>query len=157
MPGVPAGVRIFVRHQNQRPVVEVIPMNVEDWKVLAFPSEAREIEAETLRSWLVQLYPPAIRTADQIKPFQKIVGRLKLEPTGGDQTGRSALLSGEIRLTKGDDTASAFEGTLQAVLTYRPDMTAVQSVRGVVEGDYVYRVRTTQRLPLRVAIESRPE
>lgn len=115
------------------------------------------MEAETLRTWLVQLYPLAIRTVDQDKPFQKIVGRLKLERAGADKCGRHALLTGEIRLNKGDDKESAFEGTLHVVLTYGPDAPEVRSVRGVVEGDYVYRIRGTQRLPLKVAIESRPE
>jgi hypothetical protein len=155
--GVPAGVRIFLRHQGRRPVVEVVPMGPEGWKALAFPEREREIEPETLRSWLVQLYPPAIRTVDQRKPFQKVTGRLKLVPAGADKNGRYALLSGEVRLAKGDEKESAFEGAVQAVLTYRPDAPEVRSVRGVVEGDYVYRIRGTQRLPLKVAIESRPE
>ncbi len=154
---VPAGVRIFLRRQGGRPVVEVVPMGAESWKALAFPEKEREIEAETLRTWLVQLYPPAIRTVDQRKPFKKITGSLKLAPAGADERGRYALLSGEVRLAKGDEKESAFEGALQAVLTYRSDAPEVRSVRGVVEGDYVYRIRGTQRLPLKVAIESRPE
>jgi hypothetical protein len=162
--GVPAGVRLFVRLQDanggftsRKPVVEVVPMQAEEWKPLAYPEKTREIAAETLRSWLVQLYPPAIRTADQRKPFQKIEGRLKLEPAGADKQGRHALLSGAVHLAKGDDTESAFEGTLQVVLTYPPDRAAVQSLRGIVEGEYLYRVRGTQRMPLQAAIESRPE
>ncbi len=156
-PGVPAGVRMFVRHEGRKPVVEVVPMDADAWKPLFFPEKSREIEAETLRAWLIQMYPPAIRTVDQRKPFQKIEGRLELTPAGADQNGRHALLSGEMRLSKGDDTQSAFEGTLQLVLTYRPDTPEVQTVRGVVEGDYLYRIRGTQRLPLKAAIESRPE
>jgi hypothetical protein len=162
--GTPAGVRLFVRplddkgnFGNRTPVVEVVPMGAADWKALAFPETAREIEAETLRSWLVQLYPPAIRTADQVKPFHKITGRLKLEPAGADRKGRHALLSGEVRLARGDDKESAFEGTLRIVLTYPPDAPEVQLLRGVVEGEYLYRMRGTQRMPLKAAIESRPE
>jgi hypothetical protein len=60
-------------------------------------------------------------------------------------------------LTKGGDKESAFEGTLQAVLTYGLDAPGVKSFRAVVEGDYLYRLRTTQRMPLVAAIESRPE
>ncbi len=154
---VPAGVRMFVRQQARMPVVEVIPMKPDDWKHLAFPDKTREIEAEILRSWLVQLYPPAIRTVDQLKPFQKITGSLRLEPAGSDEKGRYALLRGEVRLAKGDEKESAFEGTLQAVVTYRLDAPEPRSIRGVVEGDYLYRIRGTQRLPLKAAIESRPE
>src|SRR5262249_41685471 len=67
------------------------------------------------------------------------------------------LLRGKIKLAKGDDKGSAFEGTLQAVLTYGLDAPEVKSVRAVVEGDYLYRLRETQRMPLVAAIESRPE
>src|SRR5262249_43071367 len=113
--------------------------------------------AEKLREWLGQVYPPPIRTVDQMKPFQKGEGKLKLEPAGGDKKGRDGLLSGGVRLNKGDEKESALEATLQVVLTYLPDAPHVQSVRGVVEGDYLYRMRGTQRIPLKVAIESRPE
>jgi hypothetical protein len=42
-------------------------------------------------------------------------------------------------------------------LTYRPDAAEVVSVRGIVEGTYLYRIRGTNPQKLRVAIESRPE
>jgi hypothetical protein len=162
--GVPAGVRLFVRLNDGKdpscsrmPVVEVVPMKAEDWKPLALPEKAKVVEAAALKSWLVQLYPAGIRTADQSKPFTAISGSLKLEPAGADKAGRYALLRGKIRLAKGGDQESAFEGTLQAVLTYGLDTPGVKSVRGVVEGDYLYRLRKTQRMPLVAAIETRPE
>jgi hypothetical protein len=160
--GVPAGVRLFVRFNDDKdprsrtPVVEVVPMKTEEWKALAYPDKVREIEAEALKEWLVQLYPAGIRTADQMKPFIKFSGALKLEPAGADSKGRYALLRGEIRLEKGKDE-SAYEGTFQAVLTYRSDAPEVQSLRGSIDGTYLYRLRGTQRMPLLAAIESRPE
>ena len=60
-------------------------------------------------------------------------------------------------MAKGDEKGSAFEGTLQAVLTYGPDAPGVKSVRAVVEGDYLYRLRETRRMPLVAAVESRPD
>jgi hypothetical protein len=162
--GVPAGVRLFVRLndekepiRSQMPVVEVVPMKAEEWRALALPEKAKEVEAAALKTWLAQLYPAGIRTADQSKPFTKITGSLKLEPAGADQAGRYALLRGRVKLMKGDEPGSAFEGSVQAVLTYGPGATAVKSVRCVVEGDYLYRLRATQRMPLVAAIESRPE
>lgn len=158
--GSPAGLRLFVKRGepgSRAPVVEAVPLSADEWKVLALPEAAKEIEAEALRNCLVQLYPPAIRTADQRKPFRTIAGKLKLEPAGADAKGRYALLRGEIRLAKGDDKESAFEGKIAAVLTYRADTAEVQSLRGFAEGDYLYRVRGTQRIPLVAAIESRPE
>ena len=162
--GVPSGVRLFIRQDDpgnsvasKLPVVEVVPMKPEDWKPLAFPTKGKEIDADVLRSWLVWLYPAGIRAADEKKPFQKFSGTLKLEPAGSDQKFRYALLRGQVQLAKGSDTESAFDGQLDAVLTYRPDAAEVQSVRGVVEGTYLYRTRGTSREKLRVAIESRPE
>jgi hypothetical protein len=162
--GVPAGVRLFVRlndekdpTRSQMPVVEVVAMKAEDWKPLALPERATEVEAAALKGWLVQLYPAGIRTADQRQPFTGVSGSLRLEPAGADRAGRYALLRGKVQLAKGGDKGSAFEGTLQAVLTYGPDAPGVKSVRGVVKGDYLYRLRGTRRMPLVAAIESRPE
>ncbi|MCH7687758.1 MAG: hypothetical protein IH899_13910, partial [Planctomycetes bacterium] len=69
---------------------------------------------------------------------------------------RYALLRGDIHLSKGEGE-SALEGTLEAVLTYPRGSPAVRSLRGVVKGEYIYRIRGTQRIPLNVAIESRPK
>ena len=162
--GVPAGVRLFVRLgdpkdsvRSQMSVVEVVPMKAEEWKALALPEKVKEVEATALKGWLVHLYPAGIRTADQRRPFTQISGSLQLEPAGADQAGRYALLRGKIKLAKGDDQESAFEGTLQAVLTYGLGAPEVKSVRAVVEGDYLYRLRGTQRLPLVAVVESRPD
>lgn len=157
---VPSGVRMFVRPTDQRGkrlVIEVVAMKPDEWKVLEYPEQTTRIQPEDLQKWLVQMYPPAIRTADQKKPFAKITGSLRLEPAGADEQHRYALLSGEVRLAKGDENESAFEGTLQAVVTYRIVAPSVESVQGVLEGDYLYRVRGTQRIPLISVIESRPD
>src|SRR5262249_11221508 len=135
----------------------VVPMKSDDWKPLAFATKGKEVEAEALKSWLVWLYPAGIRAADEQKRFQKFGGTLTLEPAGSDDKSRYALLRGKVRLEKGGDTESAFEGELEAVLTYRHDAGEVRAVRGVVEGTYLYRTRGASREKLRVAIESRPE
>lgn len=159
--GAPAGVRLFIRPKDQagskRSVVELVPMQPEEWKILSFAENAKQIEPEALKNWLVQLYPPAIRTADQRKPFTKITGSLRWEAAGEDAQRRYALLCGEVHLAKGDENESAFEGTLQAVVTYGRNSAEVQSLRGVVQGDYLYRIRGTQPMPLIAAIESRPD
>jgi hypothetical protein len=162
--GSPAGVRLFLRQDepgnsvfSKLPVVEVVSMKRDEWKPLAFAPQGKELEAAALKRWLVWLYPAGIRAADEKKPFQKFSGTLKLEPAGSDGKIRHALLRGKVVLAKGGDAESAFEGQLEVVLTYRPDAAEVQSVRGVVEGTYLYRTRGTTREKLRVAIESRPE
>jgi hypothetical protein len=162
--GAPAGVRLFIRQDEagnavfgELPVVEVVPMKADDWKPLAFAPKGAEVEAEVLKSWLVWLYPAAIRAADEQKRFQKFTGKFELEAAGSDEQFRYALLRGKVRLEKAGDAESAFEGVLEAVLTYGRDAAEVRSVRGVVEGTYLYRTRGTSREKLRVAIESRPE
>ncbi len=170
VPGVPAGVRLFLRLNDDRdpsrsrlPVVEVVPMTPEEWRHLFLPegSAGRRIEPETLRKWLVHLYPAGIRTVDQQIPFRKVTGALKLEPAGSSGGSRYGLLKGAILLTKGEgpaaDGESAFEGTLRAVVTYPRGGSDVQSLRGVIDGFYMYRIRGEIPMPLRVAIESRPE
>jgi hypothetical protein len=162
--GMPGGVRLFIRQDDPKnsifsklPVVEVVAMKPDDWKPFAFAPKGKEIEADVLKNWLVWLYPAGIRAADEKKPFQKFSGTLKLEPAGSDEKFRYALLRGKVVLAKGSDAESAFEGQLELLLTYRPDAAEVHSVRGIVEGTYIYRMRTTNREKLRVAIESRPE
>jgi hypothetical protein len=163
-PGALAGVRLFIRQDDPKntvfsklPVVEVVSMKPDDWKPLAFTPKEKDVEAEVLKSWLVWLYPAGIRAADEKKRFQKFSGTLKLEPAGSDERHRYALLRGLVVLAKGGEVESAFEGQIELVLSYGTDSTEVQSVRGVIEGTYLYRTRGTSREQLRVAIESRPE
>ena len=160
----PVGVRLFIRQDDPSnslfspvPVVEVVPMKADEWKLLSFPQEGTTIEAEALKNWLVWLYPAGIRTVDEQKRFRKFSGTLKLEPAGSDKKFRYALLRGKVRLAKGDETESEFEGEFEAVLSYRADAPDVQSMRGVVDGTYLYRLRGTSPQKLRAAIESRPE
>ena len=162
--GVPAGARIFIRqddpsnsHFSQVPVVEVVPMKPHEWNALSFAERATEIDAEALRSWLVWLYPAGIRAADEQKRFQQFSGTLKWEPAGRDEKSRYALLRGPVRLAKGDETQSAFEGEFQAVVSYRLDAPEVQSLRAIVEGTYLYRLRGASPQKLKAAIESRPD
>jgi hypothetical protein len=166
----PAGVRLYVRlsekadpFRGRTPIVEVVPMKPDEWRTLHLPGDSpgKTVDAESLRGWLVHLYPAGIRTADQKIPFRKITGSLKLEPAGSDEKFRYALLRGRVQLAKGEgatsDTQSAFEGNLEVILTYPREKAEVHSARGVIEGNYLYRVRGSVPMPLLAAIESRPE
>jgi hypothetical protein len=160
---LPAGVRLYLRVQAPKlpeatklPIVEVVPMKAEQWRPLTFPSGVTEIAADHLKDTLVWLYPAGIRTADETKRFQAFTGTLTLEPAGADKEHRYALLRGAVKATKASDKESAFEGTLDLVLTYGPDSPRVHSVHGVVAGDFIYRTGGIQRMPLTAAIESRP-
>jgi len=157
----PAGVRIFLRSSESgrgkpAPIVEVVATPPETWNLLAYPDQPRDVEAQALKAWLVQLYPAAIRTADQSKPFKTIAGSLKLQAAGGDAKRRVALLRGDVRLSKGGETESEVEGRLELVLTYAADAADAISARGFFEGTYLYRQRGELKFQLAAAIESRP-
>jgi hypothetical protein len=147
------GVRIFLRMKSDQSAFTGTPLvefEKADWSLFAMPDEPREIDAEKLRGWLRHLYPPAIRTADQKKPFKTCTGKLKLRKIDA----KTAHLGGEFRLTKGDEGESAFEGSLGMVITYRDGK---PSLRGTIDGVYLYRLRETQRMRMAAAIESRPD
>ena len=140
------GVRLFItaKDRGALPIVEFVPWTKEQIEGLKPADAAREIDPELLRPWLSQLYPPAIRTADQSKPFKTVSGKLSLSAGG--------VLSGEVKLAKGDDAESAFVGTVELGVRWvdgRP------SLRGVIEGNYVYRQRGEQKIPIVAAVESR--
>jgi hypothetical protein len=140
------GVRLFIKTERSgAPIVEVA---AEDWKALALPDNAKEIPAETFKGWLSLLYPPAIRTADQSKPFKTFDGKLTLTCVGE----KAGVLRGELKLSKGEGESS-FEGTLEAAVTIDGD---TPKVAGVIEGVYLYRQRGEQKIKLTAAIESRP-
>jgi hypothetical protein len=66
-------------------------------------------------------------------------------------------LRGKVQLQKEGASQSAFEGTIEVALTYPPGSADVRSLRGTIDGAYLYRVRGTQPMKLHAAIESRPE
>jgi hypothetical protein len=161
--GLPAGMRLFLRvnaaklpEATKLPIVEVVPMTAEEWRPFTLPAEVTELAAAHLKDTLVWLYPAGIRTADESNRFRTFTGKLKLEPAGADKEHRYALLRGAVTASKASDKESAFEGTLELVLIYRLDSPQVESVRGVVSGDFIYRTGGIQRMPLTAAVESRP-
>ena len=158
----PAGVRVFVRtsapSRGTQVVVETIELKGAERNTLSYVNASRTIDAETLRRWWIELYPAGIRTADQSKPFKRVTGSLRWTPVETDSSSRVALLRGPIRLSRGGEEDSSFEGTVRVALMYGSDAPGVRSIRGVVEGTYLYRPRgRTVEFTVRAAIESRPE
>lgn len=155
LPDVKNGVRLFIRLPEQRgsysvPVVEAVE-NKAEWTTLAYPKSTREIDAQSLSRWLRLCYPAGVN--EQLEPYQSIQGTLTLTPTGKHQ----AILSGKIRLGMSDPDNPPFEGTFEALLTYKRDKV---SLRGVVSGIYRRHDRVHDRpmnWKLTAAIESRPE
>ncbi len=156
LPDVKSGVRLFIRLPEHRgsygaPVVEVV-QNQGEWATLSYPETAREIDAEKLSRWLRLCYPAGVN--EQLQPYESIQGMLVLTPAGKNR----AILSGRIRLAMSDAGQPRFEGTFEALLTYKRNQ--VSSLRGVVSGLYRRRDRVHERdmhWRLTAAIESRPE
>lgn len=165
------GIRVFVQLLDKRmtayqaPVVEVVPLETEDWKVLEWPQAERTVEAATLSKWLSQVYPPGVmeRTDPQSKMafrIKEVSGTLSLIPAGSDGALRYAVLSGNVRLTDEGSDGFHYDGELQVVLTYASDERSVHSLRGVLEATYPRYDRAADRnfrIPLQAAFESRPE
>lgn len=165
------GIRVFVRLLDERmtayqvPVVEVVPLEQDDWTQLAWPSENRSVNAASLIKWLSQVYPPGVmeRTNPRTKLAYKIKtveGKLLLSAAGADATQRFATLTGTVKLTDEGEDEFSYEGKLNVVLTYQPDEADVVSLRGVFEGTYPRYDRMHDRsfrIPLQAVFESRPQ
>ena len=156
LPDVKNGVRLFIQLPEQRgsyraPVVEVVE-NKAEWETLRYPKRARELNAQELSRWLGLCYPAGVN--EQLEPYDLFQGTLSLEPAGKSH----AILSGKIRLGLSDGEDFPFEGTLEALLTYKRNK--VSSLRGVISGLYRRHDRVHNRdmhWKLTAAIESRPE
>jgi hypothetical protein len=161
-PKSPAGVRVFSRSvaegMGDVTTVRAVALSAEQRDALAYPAEAKTVEAEMYRSWLELLQLPRVREADATVPFKKIAGSLKLQPAGADAKFRYALMTGSITLAK-DEGQSSAEVTVQGVVRYRIDRPDVLSVRGVIAGLYHYRLRGAEHasMKLSAALESTPE
>jgi hypothetical protein len=165
------GIRIFVSLKDDRmtayqaPVIEVVPLDEKDWKLLAWSEEPRSVAASALKPWLREVYPSGMmeRTNPRTKKVYKIKsveGKLSLTPAGSDDKHRYALLSGTVRLTDEGTDDFSYEGKLEVVLKYELGSPTVKTLRGVFDGIYPRYDRfhdRLRRLPLQAAFESRPE
>jgi hypothetical protein len=155
LPDIKNGVRLFIRLPEHRgsygvPVVEAVE-NKDEWVTLAYPKTTREIDAQKLSRWLRLCYPAGVN--EQLEPYEFIQGTLTLTAVGKHQ----AVLSGKIRLALSDPDNPPFQGTLDALLTYKASR---PTLRGVVSGLYRRHDRAHNRdmhWKLTAAIESRPD
>jgi len=140
------------------PVVEVVESSGRERKALSYPATARTVSASALGRWLEQIYPPAIMIrSGQVK---SVSGTLRLVAAGSKDRKRYATLQGDVRMTMDDGQDTAFNGTLEAVITYGATGTALASFRGVYVGIYPKPDRHRRRpmeIGLRAVIESVPK
>lgn len=157
------GVRIYLTFGPNRlnhyrtPTVEAVPTTKEVRESLRYPEQATALKAGALRSWLEQIYPPAVM--DGKGGFERIDAALTLRPAGRHGAGRCALVEGDVKFALDNTTRITYQGKLAAVVEYLDDSAEPQRVRGVCEcvfpkhnpqGQVVERIRMT------AAIESRP-
>lgn len=165
------GIRVMVRLMDDRmvayqaPVVEVVPLDEDDWKRLAYPEKERSLEASDLKEWLCQVYPSGVmeRTNQQTKKVYQIAsteGTLTFAPAGSDDEHRYAILSGKVRLTDEGADGFSYEGKVEIVITYAKDQSKALTLRGNFEGIYPRtdrRQNRTRKLALEAVFESLPE
>jgi hypothetical protein len=157
------GVRLFLTFRNEgrfhptsgAPVVEAVSLTREEREALRRPEATRPLDAAALRRWLEQLYPPAVM--DGPGGVKRVGGTLEVRPVDA----ATALLRGRVRLVLHDSDETEYEGTLEAVLTYRDGSADLASLRGVFEASIFRQDRPPGRrvheTRLLAAIESRPE
>ncbi|HIF32802.1 MAG TPA: hypothetical protein EYG57_07240 [Planctomycetes bacterium] len=162
------GIRVFVSLQDNRmtayqaPVVEVVPLAEQDWKLLDYPVKNRTVDASNLKTWLSEVYPPGVmeRTDPRTKmayKIDKIEGKLGLAAAGSNKDQRYAVLSGSVRFTDEGGDDFSYGGKLEVVLSYELDSVKVKTLRGVFEGIYPRvdrKQNRTRRLPLQAVFES---
>jgi len=173
-PGVPSGLRLFFRargeagwNANAMTIVQPVPMKADEWKALSYSDRPREIDAEFFRACVTEIFPGAIRAASSPRApgfASKLPGTLKLEPAGSDEKFRYALLHGPVQLfytrslgNKAEPSEPKFSGTLQAVVKYGLTTPEVHSLRGMIDGNYLYMPGPNGTFKMTAAVESRPE
>jgi hypothetical protein len=168
LPDVPgkgdlAGVRVYLTFGANRlnhfrtPTVEAVAMTEKLRERLRYPETALTLEADALRPWLEQIYPPAVM--DGKGGFERIAGTLTLRPAGRRDDIRYALISGEVQFALDNKTRIAYEGKLSIVLEYAPGAVTPRSVRGVCDCIFPKHNpegRVVERIQMTAALESRP-
>lgn len=162
--GYKEGVRIFLSLESRlmghykMPTVEVVPLTRKERKALEYPVKTKTVDAEELRSWLEQIYPPAIM--ERSGYVKALSGTLKLTPAGSKRDMRYAILRGEVRFHFDDAKGTKYKGELALVLSYPKTSLAFTTMRGIFHGMYPKSDRMQRRsidIRMTAAIESRPE
>lgn len=163
-----AGVRIWlsIEYPAERaainylaPTIEAASVSAEEKAALAWPGAAgRDVESKSLKTWLKQIYPPAIM--DSYGNVTKGSGTLRLTPAEDADGMRRAVLSGEVDLVLDDAVSTRYRGTIEGVVLYAQDSEEPIGIRAVYVGRYPKRDQRNQQetqLTLTAVIESLPE
>ncbi|MEK7468488.1 MAG: hypothetical protein AAB074_13845 [Planctomycetota bacterium] len=149
LPGLPEGtdsaIRVFTRLNDKgmpayyAPVVEVVPMETEDWALLAVPAKPAKLEASAFLPWLSKMFPGGVmeRTDQVTKKVYDVTGakgELLLEPAGVKGELKFALLHGNVTLTDSGGGEFSYSGELSVVVEYRGGKVA--GLKGTFEGRY---------------------
>lgn len=128
------GIRIYLTLGSNRlqhfkvPTVEAIAFAPEELSALAWSKESRKIDAQQLKRWLDQMYPPAVM--DGHGGVETVSGTLQYQQAGATSTHRYATVIGPVSLTLDNRTKISYQGNLELVLRYPLDSDQIESVWG---------------------------
>ncbi|MBL8823074.1 MAG: hypothetical protein JNJ77_10840 [Planctomycetia bacterium] len=128
------GIRIYLTLGSNRlqhfkvPTVEAIAYAPEELSALVWSKDSRKIEAQQLKRWLDQMYPPAVM--DGHGGVEAVSGTLQFQQAGATSTHRYATVSGQVSFTLDNKTKISYQGKLELVLRYPLESTQIESVWG---------------------------
>jgi hypothetical protein len=124
---------------------------------LRYSTQSKTLQAEDLRPWLEQIYPPAIM--DGKGGVEQITGNLVLKPAGQNATNRWMVLEGTVQFRLDNATRITYSGELAMVLEYGLESGQMERIRGVCECVFPKhnpQGQVVERIAMTAAIESRP-
>lgn len=158
----PTGVRIFLSFSANRlnhhrtPTVEAVPLADDLRKALVYPRKEGELPAAVVRSWLEQIYPPAIM--DGKGAFRSLTGKLRFGPAAGNDRERWAIVRGKVQFVMDNSNRTEYSGDLEMALRY--DGERLVQVRGICACNFPKQNpegRVVETFRMLAAIESLPD
>ena len=154
-------IRIYVTLGENRlyhflvPTVEAVSINEQEKQALRYSATPQKVEAEVLKRWLAQMYPPAVM--DGHGGMERVSGTLTYSTAGENKTHRFATLRGTVRFELDNQTRITYQGPFDLVLHYKKTSDELVSVVGTVTSKIPrtdMRGNAVEHVPMTVAIES---
>jgi hypothetical protein len=154
------GVRIYVTlganrmNHFQVPVVEAVAWNDAEKEALKYRDEKQTIDAEVLRRWLAQMYPPAVM--DGHGGMDKVTGTVHYTPAGESATHRYAVLKGKVTFHLDNATRISYQGPFDLVLRYSKTSVELEACWGTMTTSiprHNPQGKVAEMVPMTVALE----
>jgi len=128
--------RVFVSLGENRlshfqvPTVEALSIDESEKQALRYSATPQKLEAQTLKRWFAQMYPPAVM--DGHGGMDNVSGTLSYQSAGENDTHRFATLRGTVRFELDNKTRITYQGPCDIVLRYSKTSDELESVSGLV-------------------------